>query len=71
MGITAFTSQANRAYQVAAHFRSLGVPVVMGGIHAAMCLDEVMGACGLGRDGRSGEPLDAGYSNNCGGCLKR
>jgi radical SAM superfamily enzyme YgiQ (UPF0313 family) len=39
---TAFTSQANRAYQVAAHFRNLGVPVVMGGIHATMCLDEVM-----------------------------
>ena len=41
VGITAFTSQANRAYEVAAHFRSLGVPVVMGGIHATMCLDEV------------------------------
>ena len=41
VGITAFTSQANRAYQVAAHFRSLGVPVVMGGIHATMCLEEV------------------------------
>jgi radical SAM superfamily enzyme YgiQ (UPF0313 family) len=42
VGITAFTSQANRAYDVAAHFRHLGVPVVMGGIHATMCLDEVM-----------------------------
>src|SRR3990172_8159462 len=42
VGITAFTSQANRAYEVAAHFRSLGVPVVMGGIHATMCRDEVM-----------------------------
>jgi len=41
VGITAFTSQANRAYDVAAHFRRLGVPVVMGGIHATMCLDEV------------------------------
>ena len=41
VGITAFTSQANRAYEVAAHFRGLGVPVVMGGIHATMCLDEV------------------------------
>lgn len=40
VGITAFTSQANRAYEVAAHFRRLGVPVVMGGIHATMCLDE-------------------------------
>jgi radical SAM superfamily enzyme YgiQ (UPF0313 family) len=42
VGITAFTSQSNRAYEVAIHFRSLGVPVVMGGIHATMCLDEVM-----------------------------
>ncbi len=41
VGITAFTSQANRAYEVAAYFRHLGVPVVMGGIHATMCLDEV------------------------------
>jgi radical SAM superfamily enzyme YgiQ (UPF0313 family) len=42
VGITAFTSQANRAYEVAAHFRGLGVPVVMGGIHATMCLDEAL-----------------------------
>ena len=42
VGITAFTSQANRAYEVAAHFRNLGVLVVMGGIHATMCLNEVM-----------------------------
>jgi radical SAM superfamily enzyme YgiQ (UPF0313 family) len=43
VGITAFTSQASRAYAVAAHFRRRGVPVVMGGIHATMCLDEVEG----------------------------
>jgi radical SAM superfamily enzyme YgiQ (UPF0313 family) len=42
VGITACTSQANRAYEVATHFRRLGVPVVMGGIHATMCLEEVM-----------------------------
>lgn len=40
VGITAFTSQASRAYDVAAQFRALGVPVVMGGIHASMCPDE-------------------------------
>jgi radical SAM superfamily enzyme YgiQ (UPF0313 family) len=43
VGITAFTSQANRAYEVAAFFRNLSVPVVMGGIHATMCLEEVSG----------------------------
>src|SRR5512140_829861 len=42
VGITAFTSQANRAYEIAAYFRNLGVPVVMGGIHATTCPDEVM-----------------------------
>src|SRR3970282_1644934 len=42
VGIPAFTSQANRAYEVATHFRRLGVPVVMGGIHATMRRDEVM-----------------------------
>jgi radical SAM superfamily enzyme YgiQ (UPF0313 family) len=40
VGITAFTSQANRAYELASHFRNIGVPVVIGGIHATMCLDE-------------------------------
>ena len=42
VGITAFTSQAPRAYDVAAYFRRLGVPVVMGGIHATMCAEEVL-----------------------------
>jgi len=42
VGITAFTSQANRAYEVARYFRRLGVPVIMGGIHATMCFDEVL-----------------------------
>ena len=42
VGITAFTSQATRAYEISAYFRRHGVPVVMGGIHATMCIDEVM-----------------------------
>ena len=42
VGITAFTSQAPRAYRVAAEFRGRGVPVVMGGIHATMCLAEAL-----------------------------
>jgi radical SAM superfamily enzyme YgiQ (UPF0313 family) len=40
VGITAFTSQANRAYDVADEFRQRGVSVVIGGIHATMCQDE-------------------------------
>ncbi len=42
VGITAFTSQASRAYEIAGYFRSLGVPVILGGIHATMCLDEAL-----------------------------
>lgn len=42
VGVTAFTSQANRAYEVAADFRGRGVPVVMGGIHATMRSEEAM-----------------------------
>ncbi len=42
VGITAFTSQANRAYEIAGEFRGMGVPVVMGGIHATMCQTEAL-----------------------------
>jgi len=42
VGITAFTSQAPRAYELAGEFRGRGVPVVMGGIHATVCLEEAM-----------------------------
>jgi radical SAM superfamily enzyme YgiQ (UPF0313 family) len=40
--LTAFTSQPPRAYEVAGRFRSLAVPVVMGGIHAAMRPEEAI-----------------------------
>jgi radical SAM superfamily enzyme YgiQ (UPF0313 family) len=42
VGITAFTSQASRAYELASEFRSRGVSVVMGGIHATMCSQEAL-----------------------------
>jgi len=42
VGITAFTSQATRAYDIAAQYRLLNVPVVMGGIHTTMCSAEAM-----------------------------
>jgi radical SAM superfamily enzyme YgiQ (UPF0313 family) len=40
MGVSAFTSQAPRGYELAADFRARGVPVVMGGIHATMRPEE-------------------------------
>jgi radical SAM superfamily enzyme YgiQ (UPF0313 family) len=42
VGITAFTSQANRAYELAAQFRNDGTTVVMGGIHATFRVEEVL-----------------------------
>jgi radical SAM superfamily enzyme YgiQ (UPF0313 family) len=42
VGITAFTSQAPRAYEVAAIYRAMGAPVVIGGIHATFCRDEAL-----------------------------
>jgi radical SAM superfamily enzyme YgiQ (UPF0313 family) len=40
VGLTAFTTQATRAYQIASQFRNRGIPVVMGGIHASLVPDE-------------------------------
>jgi radical SAM superfamily enzyme YgiQ (UPF0313 family) len=45
IGITAFTSQATRAYQLATRFREQGITVVMGGIHASMCPQEALSYC--------------------------
>jgi radical SAM superfamily enzyme YgiQ (UPF0313 family) len=42
VGVTAFTSQATRAYEIATEWRARGVPVVMGGIHATMRLEEAL-----------------------------
>jgi radical SAM superfamily enzyme YgiQ (UPF0313 family) len=42
VGLTAFTAQAVRAYEVAEEFRLRGVPVVMGGMHATMCSTEAL-----------------------------
>ena len=42
VGITAFTATAPRAYEIARLYRSKGVPVVLGGIHASMCNEEAL-----------------------------
>jgi len=42
VGISAMTVQATRAYRIAAHFKTRGIPVVMGGIHPSMCPDEAL-----------------------------
>ncbi|MBN1412487.1 MAG: B12-binding domain-containing radical SAM protein [Spirochaetales bacterium] len=42
VGITAFTSQAPRAYKIASIYRRMGIKVVMGGIHASMKPEEAL-----------------------------
>jgi radical SAM superfamily enzyme YgiQ (UPF0313 family) len=42
VGITAFTSNINRAYELAAEYRKAGTKVVIGGIHASMLPDEAL-----------------------------
>jgi radical SAM superfamily enzyme YgiQ (UPF0313 family) len=45
VGITAMTCTVNRAYTIADEFRSRGVPVVMGGIHATAVPNEALRHC--------------------------
>jgi radical SAM superfamily enzyme YgiQ (UPF0313 family) len=42
VGLTAFTSSAPRAYEIAAIYREHGIKTVMGGIHASMLPEESM-----------------------------
>jgi len=42
VAITAFTSNVNRAYEIAGMYRQKGTTVIMGGIHASMIPDEAM-----------------------------
>lgn len=45
VGISVRTMFANRAYAIAAAYRKLGVPTVLGGIHASMCPEETLEHC--------------------------
>ncbi|MBA3530698.1 MAG: B12-binding domain-containing radical SAM protein [Ardenticatenales bacterium] len=40
VGISAITGTAPRAYEIAAHFRRRGIPVVLGGVHPTLVPDE-------------------------------
>ena len=45
VGITAFTSSVNRAYQIAQIYKKRGIPTVMGGIHVSMMPEEALLFC--------------------------
>ncbi|MFH0976127.1 MAG: radical SAM protein [Spirochaetota bacterium] len=42
VGITAFTSNITRAYEIAGLYRARNIKVIMGGIHASMLPDEIL-----------------------------
>lgn len=42
VGLTSFTANAPRAYEIAGIYRQRGVHTVMGGVHATMCYEEAM-----------------------------
>jgi len=42
VGITAYTPNAFRAYEIDRSYRERNIPVVMGGIHASMCTEEAL-----------------------------
>ncbi len=71
VGITAFTSQANRAYEIARYFRRQGIRVVMGGIHATMCMDEVLEHVDSVVTGEAESVWPQVLSDARRGCLKR
>jgi radical SAM superfamily enzyme YgiQ (UPF0313 family) len=45
VGISTITAAASRAYALADHFRSRGIPVVMGGVHPSNLADEALEHC--------------------------
>ena len=42
VGITSFTSNVNRAYEIASIYRNKSIPVILGGIHASTMPDEAL-----------------------------
>lgn len=42
VGLTAFTANATRAYEISSHYRKKGTPTILGGIHVSMCQEEAL-----------------------------
>lgn len=45
VGISAFTININRAYEIAEIYREKGIPVILGGVHASMLPEEALKFC--------------------------
>ena len=42
VGLTAFSANVARAYEISGRYRKRGVPTVLGGIHSSMCQEEAL-----------------------------
>ena len=42
VAISAMTVQANRAYEICGIYEKMGIPTILGGIHASMVPEEAM-----------------------------
>jgi radical SAM superfamily enzyme YgiQ (UPF0313 family) len=42
VGLTAFTANVTRAYEISSHYRKKGTPTILGGIHVSMCQEEAL-----------------------------
>jgi len=68
VGITAFTSNINRAYEIAKIYRELKIKVVIGGIHASMLPNEALeyaDAVIVGEVENIWESVIKDFENNC------
>jgi radical SAM superfamily enzyme YgiQ (UPF0313 family) len=45
VALTAFTAAAPRAYEIAAFYRRMNIPTIIGGAHASVCPDEALDHC--------------------------
>ncbi len=45
VALSALASTAGRSYELADHYRSLGIPVIIGGPHVSFCPDEALQHC--------------------------
>jgi radical SAM superfamily enzyme YgiQ (UPF0313 family) len=71
VGLTAYTNNATRAYQIADEFRRRSVPVIMGGIHASTLPEEALEHCSTVVIGEAEEAWQHVIEDFSNGRLKR
>jgi radical SAM superfamily enzyme YgiQ (UPF0313 family) len=70
VAVTAMTVQANRAYEISQVYKKMGVPVVIGGIHASMVPEEALNHASAVVVGEAESLWPKVIQDFLGGCLK-